>query len=148
MSSEYKKLENEVQELRNELNTLKSALGISKNHKNEPQDIICNSLKISKDENVLVYLGDFGNKGKSGIIQLSCANGNRIQIQGRYYQEAIRMYANNTNELLFSLGGNGNNGNIKVFNTTTKSQSQLRVVEAAGIIETYDSDGNLSMRMT
>lgn len=146
--TEIEKLRNEVKELREELNKLRNSFGISDDYEEGPQDIICNSLRVSKDSNVLVYIGDYGNRGKSGVFQLTCANGNRIQIQGLYYDKAIRMYANNSNELLFSIGGDTQNGNVTVYNTVTKATSILRTTEVAGIIETYDRDGDISMRMT
>jgi len=148
MTQEIERLKAEIQELKKELEKLKSSLGVPEDFEEGPQDIICKSLRVAKDSNVLVYIGDYGNRGKSGVVQLSCANGNRIQIQGLHYDKAIRMYANNTNELLFSIGGDTQNGNITVYNSQSKATAILRATEVAGIVETFDKDGDISMRMT
>ena len=151
MSKELEALREEVANLKNELSLLKQALGIEQLDEQSIEkglDLVCNSIRIVKNGNVLLYIGDYGNKGKAAVIQLKCANGNRIQIQGLYYENAIRMYANNTNDLLFSLGADSQNGTLAVYNTNTGSSAKVRVSQASGIVETYDKDGDISMRMT
>ncbi len=151
MSKELEALRAEVAELKNELSLLKQAMGIEVLDEQSVEnglDLVCNSMRVVKNGNVLLYLGDYGNKGKAAVIQLNCINGNRIQIQGLYYENAIRMYANNTNELLFSIGADSQNGAVAVYNTNSKSSAKVRVSQASGIVETYDKDGDISMRMT
>ena len=151
MSKELEALREEVADLKNELSLLKQALGIEQLDEQSIEkglDLVCNSIRIVKNGNVLLYIGDYGNKGKAAVIQLNCPNGNRIQIQGLYYENAIRMYANNTNDLLFSLGADSQNGTLAVYNTNTGSSAKVRVSQASGIVETYDKDGDISMRMT
>lgn len=148
MEQEIKALKEEISALKEEVQILKNALGVQDHNSEGPPDIIVNSLRVVKNDNVLVYIGDYGNKGKSGVIQLSCANGNRIQIQGLYYDKAIRMYSNNSKELLFSIGGDTNSGNLTVYNTLSGAKAVLRTSQQSGIVETQDKDGDLSMRMT
>lgn len=146
MGNEIEELKEEIAQLREDVEMLKGMLGVGESATTEPPEIVCKSLRVPGPDGDVVYIGQWQDRDACAIF-LKCAGGNRLQIQGLYPDQAIRMYASGTNDKLFSIGGGTKYGKIRVETVRSKAGVELRAMPSSGYVDTYGEDGHLTDRL-
>lgn len=139
MKADIEQMRRELEQLRIELSELRQQMQTDRDH------LVCKSLSLQNDHGT--ELLQIGPRGLSAGILIHCQSGQRLEMQGQFEDQALRMFSPRSDKVLFSIGGVADHGDIRACNSETGAFAQLRGMRSTGFVDTYGGDTHLTGRL-